>query len=292
MGKLVKVPGVSMAKLQAALESLKRDAVMYGTDPYYGRCYWLAKWRITKGTASDQAFRDRDDAMKVKTEPGFEVEDAALVSVAGGSDEAIFWSPDHSDRALIKNMAIAGPMLAKAVSGSWNAEAVFAYEAPGLSIDRLHGPKKVGDTFESESDARVFERFGTEGAIKHVHGIKGVRAPITMKVRASYRKSDGSIRITSTFKSSGSGKKIGEEAEMDMANVTSYSHKVLVPEGVPIYAIDEAEATRIADDIEGASVVENTDTEWPEGMLGEAAGEEPALETMLPWHGDPLVESF
>jgi len=78
---------------------------------------------------------------------------------------------------------------------------------------------------------------------------------------------------------------------VDMADVTSYSHKVLVPEGVPIYALDEGEATRIAGEIDGASVVENTDEEWPEGMLGEAAGEEPALEAMLPWHGDPLVES-
>jgi len=91
---------------------------------------------------------------------------------------------------------------------------------------------------------------------------------------------------------------VQEEAEMVvdyMSDVKNYSHKVIISEddgGIPIYATDEDDAKRIAGFYEGAEIVENEDTDWPDVMKVVAEESEPQFEAMLPWHGDPLVEEW
>ena len=286
MGKLVKIPGVSMKTMTMALESLKEAIVSSATDSQYN-ARWVAMWKVLEGASKGKewVFDPKTDTRSHVDTDDLDVQKAKFVSAEGGTDgrEEYYLGRDAKP-ALLPEL---GKAVAKAANGTWKAEAVFAY-AKGSEEASFWGAKKVGDTFRSESDSY---RGGTRSLGRHSHGV--VTVPITLRVRASYIKKEQVIRYSAEFKSSGAARVTQEHTDMiDMANVANYTHKVEVPDGPPIFALSELEANSISGDIEGSSVVENDDTEWPDGILGEADGAEVSLESMLPWHGDPLVEQF
>jgi len=285
MGKLVKIPGVSMKTMQMALENTKEAIVSSATDSQYN-ARWVAIWKVLEGASKGKKwiYDPRTDTRSHVDTDDLDVQKAKFVSAEGGTDgrEEYYLGRDAKP-ALLPEL---GKAIAKAANGTWKAEATFAY-SKGSEEASFWGAKKVGDTFRSESDSY-------RGGTKRLVGRYGVvTVPITLRVRASYIKSEQVIRYSAEFKSSGAARVTQEHTDMiDMADVTSYTHKVEVPGEAPIFALDEGEANVIAGDIEGSSVVENDDTEWPEGILGEADGGEVSLESMLPWHGDEYVEQF
>jgi hypothetical protein len=184
---LPKIPGVSAKRLQKMVDELKADIVLYATDAYH-EATWVASWRITEGEA--MTYRGG--------EPGFEVTGAVFVGAHGGMDEPMISGVGRFRPKEIRDGLpdLVGPAVAKAVSGKWTASASFGWEE-GTAAAHYSSASKVGDLFDSESDS--FHRWGVEATAKTDPSVHAVKVPITMKVRASYRKRDGSIRVVAEF---------------------------------------------------------------------------------------------
>jgi len=151
------------------LNNYKADVLDSTVNPYHGSS-WGAQWRATDGEQSGSAV---------------EVTDAVFLSASGGNDDIEY----HLDPRMFTRPQqaegvhhLVGQAIARGLTGTWTATASFGWPQ-GIKV------KNIGDTFSSDSD-------------EFSHGPEGdtvVEVPVKLKVRASYRKRDGTIRVMSSF---------------------------------------------------------------------------------------------
>ena len=183
-----KIQGVSETRLQGIIDTVKAGIVTSATDAYVG-ANWTAEWRITAGEP------DTTDS----GEPGINVTDAKFVSASGGTVDPVTTELGtfRASDGVLRALAQVGPVVAKAVSGTWGAMAHFGWKE-GTESAWFYGAKAVGDVFSSESDA--FYRWGVKSTGNAVKGVHVVEVPVKMKVRASWVAREGVLKFSATFK--------------------------------------------------------------------------------------------
>lgn len=179
-GALPKIPGMSARRLQQHVDGTKNAIALSALDPYH-MAEWTATWRIAAG-----------EPATYRGQPAFDVTDAEFVSAWGDLDEPVeigFRYGSFRRKDIESGLAdLAGQAVAKAVSGTWVATGTFGW-TPGTEEAWFSSATKIGDTFEVSSDA-------FEGGMRRA---QTVQVPVKLKVRASYRKRDGTIRARVSF---------------------------------------------------------------------------------------------
>ena len=162
---LPKIPGLSAARFSKLVAELRQHILETATDAYQG-AEWTSEWRVKS------------------TEPMV----LSFVDAHGESDGPEETSWGWGLRLNPETLNDSGRAAAKAVSGTWKATVVLGWKHEYMDSDL-----QVGDIHYEHSDA--FYRGGNK------HGAVEVKkVPITMKVRASYRKRDQSIAFRWSWK--------------------------------------------------------------------------------------------
>jgi hypothetical protein len=167
-----KIKGISDRKFKELLQEGIGLVIEKATDPYHGAA-WDAAWVATDVDPLD---------------PGYEqVYEANFVEASGHMDEDDFgewsfgWNLSKQQKSLIPKV---GRALAKALTGTWEATADFAWER-GTQAGYSRKKLSEGDTFHSEGDS--FYRWGIKGTADVVSGIViEENVPIEIKVKVRY----------------------------------------------------------------------------------------------------------
>ena len=185
---LPKIPGVSAKKLARIVADAKEHIVLGLTDSYgdHGEHgdEWGSAWRATEVGRKVQHL---SGAVR------YEVEAATLLRASNSGSVEVYLEYDHRRYAPQVRLAVTAAV-AKAVKGTWPAKAWFGWIQGDATV------KKVGDTFESTGDARLFNRAGVEGAIAQWSDVHGGKYPVTMRVSSVRLRKDGVLRVKASLK--------------------------------------------------------------------------------------------